>query len=67
MTEKMKLNLKALKVQSFVTSLADGEQDRLKGGRTGEPCVTHEYCSNPCPTVTCDQTDIYACACKTPV
>ena len=38
MGKKMKLNLEDLKVQSFVTSLSDEEQNNLKAGRTGVVC-----------------------------
>jgi hypothetical protein len=66
-----KLNLSALKVKSFVTSLEPIEQNKAKGGQepiesivpcgTGTPCIT-------CSTCTCPDycTDIMvSCTCNT--
>ncbi len=57
MSKKMKLDLKGLKVESFVTSLKDEEKAKAKGGWTGlhicdtwpeicesETCPDSEFC-----------------------
>jgi hypothetical protein len=46
MLEKMKLNLKDLKVQSFMTSLNNEYKTRVKGGMT-DTCMT-------CPHTQCE-------------
>lgn len=45
MPKKVRLNMKSLKVQSFVTSLGEDSQEKVKGGipRTCRSCV--EDCS----------------------
>jgi hypothetical protein len=61
MAKKMKLELKDLRVNSFVTSLSDEAKKQVNGGiRTCTYCSYLKscdlYCETdpiPCPTVTC--------------
>ena len=60
MPKKMKLALKGLKVQSFVTSLEDGAKTKIKGGATEaftcppEDCTySCNSCAATCPGATC--------------
>ena len=54
MSKKMKLNLKELKLNSFVTSLKNFQQEKVKGGEytdypcTEPPCKSDTYCTQPC-------------------
>jgi GWxTD domain-containing protein len=58
--KKMRLKLKDLKVQSFITALSDAEKIRIKGGapeisNNGEPCPTcpkPPYDGTCCPPLT---------------
>jgi hypothetical protein len=72
MPKKLKLTLKELKVNSFVTSLKDGDEAKLKGGDqtmcTCRPVCTYEpgcysddemTCFAPCPTY--PQTECVTC------
>ncbi len=63
MPKKLKLNLKGLKVQSFVTSLKDEEKTKIRGGdvltnsclqctETCQGCNTYTDCPT-CPEGTC--------------
>lgn len=47
MPKKLKLDLGGLKVQSFVTSLENGDEKKIKGGAT---LVTCETCEPECPS-----------------
>jgi hypothetical protein len=64
MPKKLKLDLEGLKVNSFVTSVADGVKGKVKGGAVtlfsecSLPCI--ESCWGYCPTETC-QTDCGSC------
>ncbi len=67
MPKKLKLDLKGLKVQSFVTSLDGNEKKNIHGGATAEytPCVSEcDTCDMTCPTydVTCAATCGQTCA-----
>jgi hypothetical protein len=50
MAKKAKLELKALRVNSFVTSLDNGEKEELKGGMTCTYCSRLNSCPTYCPT-----------------
>ena len=50
MPKKMKLDLKGLKVQSFVTSLEDGDKTKIKGGVSNT--MNCPDCTEDCESVT---------------
>jgi hypothetical protein len=63
MPKKLKLDLKGLKVQSFVTSLEDGEKKQVKGG---DPYTLETDCPSCLPTcnscqVTCAESCYGTC------
>lgn len=58
MKKKLGLNLKGLKVQSFVTSLHDGEKTKIRGGITGS-------CDTDCGAPICQPTGPGTCSCAT--
>ncbi len=65
MPKKLKVDLKDLKVNSFVTSLDDGVKGKVKGGTgTINPFICSvscfESCLGNCPTDTCE-TDCGSC------
>jgi hypothetical protein len=45
MSNKIKLNLEELKVESFITSLKDEEKDKIKGGSFGWSIGPETQCS----------------------
>lgn len=61
MPKKLKLDLGGLKVQSFVTSLDNGDEKKIKAGATAATCGG-ETCDPECPLTeyTC-QTDCGTC------
>lgn len=46
---KKKLNLKDLKVESFVTNLDAGIENTVQGGRSGGACVPVQQYTTGCP------------------
>ena len=57
MPKKLKLDLKGLKVQSFVTSLDKGEESKIKGGSVVNTVCPVSTCPGACEppgTPTCD-------------
>lgn len=53
MAKKAKLELSALKVNSFVTSLKDEDKKELKAGGTCTICSRMNSCDTYCPTEIC--------------
>jgi hypothetical protein len=58
MPKKLKLSLKSIKVQSFVTSLKDDEKKNVHGGTTQIQCETEQP---ECPTLSCGGTCEQSC------
>jgi hypothetical protein len=52
MGKKLKLDLKEFRVQSFVSSLKDDEQDEVKGGGDTRFCPSGQYSGCPCTQYT---------------
>lgn len=65
MGKKLKLNLDALKVKSFVTSINDEQQEQVRAGEASRwtKCSYPALCSEEsCPEVTCTcPTNWYTC------
>jgi hypothetical protein len=71
MQKKLKLNLKDLKIQSFVTSLENGDKTKIKAGGTGdtacEPCQTDPPVTCTCLTcITCITCNTCGCVTNNP-
>ena len=50
MSKKMKLTLKGIKIESFVTNLSESDANKVKGGYTegGDICDTRLTCNEKC-------------------
>lgn len=57
MPKKMKLDLKGLKVKSFVTNLGDAEQQKINGGLATD----NTFCTNCSDDCSAECTKIFAC------
>lgn len=62
MGKEKKLSLNVIKVQSFVTSLDDGQQEEVKGGGDSGTCPSGQYSGCPCGTAYTDCNQ-YSCTC----
>jgi len=61
-----KLNLNALKVKSFVTSLGNDKELTVKGGARSDRYESRIICEEAAPTVGCGvETFATACGCRT--
>ena len=43
MSKNKKLNLQNVKVESFITTLSEGQKQDAKGGLTGDVCITRPF------------------------
>ena len=66
MKKKKKFNLEIIKVKSFVTSLNNGEKNRINAGNAAAPTEPDDTCGPATAGTTCPGSGaVSICACET--